>query len=135
MRSLIVEDDFSSRAFLQKFLSRYGECDIAVDGEEAVNAFCQATRSGQPYGLICMDIRLPGIDGIEAVRRIREIEEENGVLSTWGVRILMTTGTGNPDTVVDSFQALCDGYYVKPIDISIFQNELRRLGMIPPQGS
>ena len=39
MKTLIVEDDFTSRLFLQTFLSRYGECHIAVNGKEAVEAF------------------------------------------------------------------------------------------------
>jgi two-component system chemotaxis response regulator CheY len=43
MKTLIVEDDFTSRLFLQKILSPYGECHIAVNGNEAVQAFQMAT--------------------------------------------------------------------------------------------
>jgi len=131
MRSLIVEDEFTSRALLQKLLSRYGECDVAVSAEEAVRAFCEAMKSGHPYGLVCMDIRLPGMNGVEAVRTMRDMEEAHGVYSTYGARILMTTASGGPDAVMDSFSALCDGYFVKPIDTEIFHGELRRLGLIP----
>ena len=45
MRTLIVEDDFASRLLLQTFLSRYGECHIAVNGKEAVAAFRAARRA------------------------------------------------------------------------------------------
>jgi two-component system chemotaxis response regulator CheY len=38
MRTLIVEDDFTSRLLLQTFLSRYGECHVAINGKEAVEA-------------------------------------------------------------------------------------------------
>ncbi len=41
MRILIVEDDFTSRKLLQRLLSQYGECDIAVNGEEAVDRICR----------------------------------------------------------------------------------------------
>ena len=47
MRTLIVEDDFTSRLLLQSFLSPYGECHIAVNGKEAVAAFRAAQESGQ----------------------------------------------------------------------------------------
>ena len=130
MKSLIVEDEFTSRALLQSMLARYGDCHIAVSGEEAVTAFRMAVESGHPYGLVCMDIRLPGMDGVDAVRCLRSIEQQCGVLSTYGTRILMTTASGNPDAVMQSFHALCDGYFVKPIDTGILHAELQRLGLI-----
>lgn len=131
MKSLIVEDEFTSRALLQNLLSRYGDCHVAVSGEEAVSAFRLAVESGHPYGLVCMDIRLPGMDGIDAVRCMRSIEQQCGVISTYGARILMTTASGNPDAVVHSFHALCDGYFVKPVDAAAFHTELQRQGLIP----
>ena len=75
MKTLIVEDDFTSRLFLQTFLSRYGECHIAVNGREAVEAFRMAADNGSPYDLICMDIMMPEMDGQEAVKQIRALEE------------------------------------------------------------
>ena len=44
---LLVEDDFASRLLLQTFLSRYGECHIAVNGREAVEAFRAALEQGR----------------------------------------------------------------------------------------
>ena len=76
MKTLIVEDDFTSRLILQTFLSRYGECHIAVNGKEAVEAYRSALISGQVYDLVCMDIMMPQMDGREAVRQVRALEEE-----------------------------------------------------------
>ena len=45
MKVLIVEDDFASRKLLQSILSRYGTCDIAIDGIEAVDAFMAARNT------------------------------------------------------------------------------------------
>ena len=78
LRILLAEDDFACRLLLQTFLSRYGECHIAVNGREAVDAFRAALDSGQGYDLICMDIMMPEMDGREAVRQIRAIEEARG---------------------------------------------------------
>ena len=46
MKILIAEDDFASRKFMLKFLSKYGECDVTVDGLEAVDAFTMALDAG-----------------------------------------------------------------------------------------
>jgi len=46
MRTLIVEDDFTSRLLLQSFLAQYGECHIAVNGMEAIAAFRASQQSG-----------------------------------------------------------------------------------------
>jgi two-component system chemotaxis response regulator CheY len=116
MRALIVEDDFTSRLLLQTFLSRYGECHIAVTGTEAVSAFRLATDCGTPYDLICMDIMMPEMDGKEAMRQMRALEAERGVLSTSGAKIVMTTSLTDPKDVCESFRELCDSYLFKPID-------------------
>jgi two-component system chemotaxis response regulator CheY len=116
MRTLIVEDDFTSRLLLQSLLAPYGECHIAVNGKEAVAAFCAARQSGQAYDLICMDIMMTEMDGQAAVREIRAREEAGGTLSTNGVRIIMTTALNDVKEVVESFMGLCDAYLFKPID-------------------
>ena len=72
MRTLIVEDDFTSRILLQSLLSQYGECHIAVNGREAVAAFRTAQESGKAYDLICMDIMMPEMDGYETMQVIRQ---------------------------------------------------------------
>lgn len=118
LRILLVEDDFASRLVLHTFLSRYGECHIAVNGSEAVEAFCNAGRHGEHYDLICMDIMMPGLDGIEAVRQIRSLEEADGVCSNSGAKIVMTTALDGIHDVARAWNELCDGYLVKPIDLS-----------------
>jgi two-component system chemotaxis response regulator CheY len=116
MRTLIVEDDFTSRILLQSLLSPFGDCHIAVNGREAVAAFRAAQEKGQGYDLICMDIMMPEMDGQTAVREIRALEENRGKLSTYGVKIIMTTALDDVKNVVESFRALCDAYLFKPID-------------------
>ena len=132
MRTLIVEDDFTSRLLLQSFLSQYGECHIAVNGREAVSAFRASRENGQAYDLICMDIMMPEMDGQTAVREIRAAEEAGGVLSTYGVKIIMTTALDDVKNVVESFQSLCDAYLFKPIDKEKLLNQLRDLCLVQP---
>ncbi|HLK21914.1 MAG TPA: response regulator [Bryobacteraceae bacterium] len=117
VRVLLVEDDFVSRLMLQTFLSRYGECHIAVNGKEAVEAFQIALEQGQKYDMICMDIMMPEMDGREAVRQIRALEEGHGILSSSGAKIVMTTAVEDIKEVIQCFQQLCDAYLMKPIDL------------------
>ena len=130
MRTLIVEDDFSSRLLLQSLLNRYGECHIAVNGREAVAAFRAAKERGEEYDLICMDIMMPEMDGQSAVREIRALEEAEGTTSTNGVKIIMTTALDDMKAVVESFQALCDAYLFKPIDAGKLLGHIRELHLI-----
>jgi len=127
MKTLIVEDELTSRLLLQGILSGKGECHTAVSGEEAVQAFRIATISGEPYDLICMDIKMPGIDGVEALRQIREIEETHGVKSTEGTKVLMATADESPGGIFQSFNALCDAYFVKPINADKLIQKLRKM--------
>ena len=130
MRTLIVEDDFTSRLLLQSFLARYGECHIAVNGREAVEAFRAALECGEPYDLVCMDIMMPEMDGQTAVREIRALEEGRGIRSSDGARIIMTTALDDVKNVVQSFEALCDAYLFKPIDRDLLLDRIKELHLV-----
>jgi two-component system chemotaxis response regulator CheY len=130
LRTLLAEDDFACRLLLQTFLSRYGECHIAVNGREAVEAFRISIEQEQPYDMICMDIMMPEMDGREAVQRIRAIEEASGILSTSGVKIVMTTTVEDVKEVILCFQELCDAYLMKPIDLAELVEQMKRYQLI-----
>jgi two-component system chemotaxis response regulator CheY len=130
LRVLLAEDDFASRLVLQTFLSRYGACHIAVNGREAVEAVRAALERGQKYDLICMDIMMPEIDGREAVRQVRALEAELGIHSTYGAKIIMTTAVDDVKEVIRCFQELCDGYLVKPIELTQLLNQMKSYQLI-----
>jgi two-component system chemotaxis response regulator CheY len=118
LRTLLVEDDFASRLLLQTFLSCYGQCHVGVNGREAVEAVRSSLELGRPYHLICMDIMMPEMDGREAVRQVRALEEAHGILSTSGAKIIMTTTVSDVKEVSQCFHELCDAYLMKPIHLA-----------------
>lgn len=131
MRFLIVEDDFTSRTLLQKILSPYGDCDIAVDGDEAIQAFRLAHEEKEPYDLICMDIMMPHTDGQQALKAIREIEKEMDIDDADEVKVIMTTALGDPKTVMEAYyKGGAASYIVKPITRQKLLDEVKKLGLI-----
>jgi two-component system chemotaxis response regulator CheY len=116
MKALIAEDDFTSRLLLQKFLSPFGEVHVAVNGAEALEAFREAKKSGAPYGLVCLDIMMPEMDGQEVLKEIRGLEEAAGISLGQGTKIIMTTALKDRVNVMTAFREQCDAYLAKPID-------------------
>lgn len=116
MKALIVEDDFASRIVLQKYLGPYGHTDIVVNGREAVEAFTIALEDSEPYDLICLDIMMPEMNGQEALKIIRKIEEDRNIKPEERVKIIMMTALDTPGDVVEAFyKGDCNAYLVKPI--------------------
>lgn len=130
MRILIAEDDLASRKFLYKFLSAYGDCDITVDGTEAVEAFMLAWDEKKPYQLICLDIMMPKMDGYKALKMIREIEQEKQLLPEQQAKIIMTTALNETENVFEAFDAGCEGYAAKPINTTKMVEVMKKLGLI-----
>lgn len=131
MKTLVVEDDFTSRLLMQELLKGFGVTHTAVDGQEAVEAVRLALKTGDPYTLICLDIMMPGLDGQQALREMRFMEEEKGIFSSDGAKIIMTTALSDMKNKIDAFAGLCDGYLTKPIHKKDLVDELRKLSLIP----
>ena len=124
MRILIAEDDFASRKVILKFLSEYGECDVTVDGMEAIDAFMMALEDGDPYDLICLDVMMPIMDGYQALKNIRDIEREHNIPEEEMVKIIMTTALNEQKNVKKAFELGCTVYCAKPIDTDKLKNTL-----------
>jgi len=131
MKTLIVEDDLTSRLLLQTLLSSYGECHVAVNGKEAIDAFRWATDGGRKYDLICMDIMMPEMDGQTALKEIRALEETAGIPPHTGVKIIMTTAVCDTKAVFAAYEELCDGYLFKPLDTAKLIQYLKSFGLTP----
>ena len=116
MRILIAEDDMTSRRFLSKFLSQYGECDVVVDGMEALDSYLISAKDKTPYDLICLDIMMPKVDGVKVLKAIRDFETQRGLLPDKRVKIIMITALADTQYVHRAFELGCEAYAAKPID-------------------
>lgn len=130
MKTLIVEDDFASRLFVQKILSAYGEVHIAVNGKEAVEAFQMALEEKSPYDLVCMDLKMPEMDGHEAIQKIKDLEREFKISFENEVKTIILTAFGDIKNVTAGFSRGADSYLVKPLDTHKLLEEIKILELI-----
>lgn len=132
MNILVVEDDFISRRLLCRYLEKVGDCDVAINGVEAVAAVHDALHRGEHYELICLDIMMPGMDGQEALAAIRALEIEHGIQVGQGARVIMTTALEDHANVRQAFKSSADGYVVKPIEKQKLFKLLAEFGLQEP---
>ena len=128
MRVLIVEDDFICRKVLVAMLSGY-ELDIAVNGQEALQAFSIAQEEKRPYDLICLDIMMPEINGQDVLHSIRQTEAKAGIEREAATKILMTSALSDRSNVLRALKNQCDGYLLKPYKKDKLIAELRKLSL------
>ena len=130
MRILVAEDDLASRKYLYKFLSKYGEVDLVVDGLEALDAYLISLKDNSAYDLICLDIMMPKVDGVKVLRAIRDYEKKIGILPAQRVKVIMTTALAETDYVKNAFEIGCEAYAAKPIDTKKMEEVIDKLGFI-----
>ncbi|MDD2853269.1 MAG: response regulator [Desulfuromonadaceae bacterium] len=131
MKCLIAEDHLLSRRILKELLPSQWDCDVAVNGQEAIDSFQLAHDSKRPYDVIFMDIMMPVIDGMEALQVIRALERKMEIPPNLTVKVIMTTALDDPRTVIRSFkESEADSYIVKPLSRQKLTTELRKLNVL-----
>jgi len=108
LRILVAEDNRVNQLVATRMLRNLGHTvEIAANGREAVSAF-----ENSPWDLILMDCQMPGVDGYEATRQIRNLERSVGRKS----RIVALTAHAMSEDQSRCREAGMDGYITKPID-------------------
>lgn len=130
MKILIAEDDFASRNAIKNFLKQFGECDITVDGSEAIDAYMMALEMGEHYDLVCLDVMMPVMDGYQALKGIRDLEKSKGITGKNAAKIIMTTALNEERNVKKAFEMGCTVYCAKPIDLDKLKKALEKLELI-----
>ena len=109
---LVVDDEQAVRALLEKFLIIKGYTPLlAANGEEAI----EIVKKDNP-AVVLMDIRMPGMDGLTAVKKIQEINEKIG--------IIMITAVQSDIVGQESFKIGAFDYVTKPFDLEYLEKAL-----------
>lgn len=133
IRVLVVDDNEASRELLETVLSGYG-CSVAhaASGEEAIAELRRVALAGEPdYDLVLMDYMMPGLDGIEAARRIAGDE----TITTSPIMV-MVTAYGREEIMHKASEVGLSGFLVKPVSPSaLLETVLGLLGRNLPTAS
>lgn len=116
LKVLIVDDSLIIRRNMGKIINNLGYKVVgeAKNGQEAVDMTGSLTPD-----LITMDITMPDMDGITAVKKIKEFNKD--------VRIIMSTSHGQEQMVLDSIKAGAKGYLLKPISEEKLANVIKKV--------
>jgi signal transduction histidine kinase/DNA-binding response OmpR family regulator len=116
---LVVDDHPTNRAILNEVLQNWGmHPRLAEGGREAIEAMRQATREGTPFSLMLLDAHMPGMDGFEVARHVRD-QTDAGKLS-----VVMLSSADCVDGYERCRQLGLAGYLVKPIKQSELLNSI-----------
>jgi len=119
-RILVADDGWAMRKLVRRIVEPLGfELREARDGDETVKVW----KEWRP-NLICMDLRMPGVDGYEATRRIKAEPEGKST------SIIAVTASGFEDQHAAALEAGCDGYLRKPFsEEDLFEMLQKHLGL------
>ena len=122
MKALLVDDSDSTRMVLNDMLSSFGfDVLVASNAGDAIEIFNRELDSEIPLSLLVVDWRMPGMDGLQLVRKLRET---NG---SQVPAVLMVTAFGLEKVVEATKQHLVDGYLLKPINPSVLYDTINNI--------
>jgi PAS domain S-box-containing protein len=111
---LVAEDNDINALLIRALLVKLGHNPtMAGSGGAAIESWLAARAAGMPYDRVLMDLHMPGVDGLEATRRIRAIEAEAGTPRT---PIFALTANASAEDHDACLAAGMDGFLVKPLD-------------------
>jgi two-component system OmpR family response regulator len=120
MRVLIVEDERKLAALIRRSLDERGiAADVAESGEDAL-----WMGASTPYDAVVLDVNLPGIDGFEVCRRLRDDE-------VWSPILMLTARDGVADRV-EGLDGGADDYLTKPFELDELHARLRAIARRAP---
>ena len=133
IKILLVDNELASRRMVQSFLSPLGEVDIAINGKEAFTVIKTAIENNQPYELILLDITVPKLEGIEVLKKIRQLEDQQGLGEDNRSKVIMISANFDKNIILKAARADCTGYIIKPIDKIRLYNEIHKHGFDIPE--
>ncbi len=126
MRFLVIDDDEAVHMYLTQLLSPYARVEAVFNGAEAIDKYKKAHKDKDPYNTVFMDILMPGMDGHEVTKNLRELEKELHVDGPEEFNLVMITSLKDTKNVSQAFfKGYASCYIVKPFNKVQVMNELR----------
>jgi CheY-like chemotaxis protein len=125
----LAEDDDGTAVLIQRNLTRanvVGSIHRLTDGQDALDFVrCEGIYSGRDRKqriLLLLDIKMPRVDGLEALRQLKSDHR------TALVPVVMLSSSGNPSEIRTCYELRCNAYVTKPVEYAEFAETISRLG-------
>jgi len=124
LKALVVDDNATSREILQDILESFSfEVHLSASGKEALEEIERADND-KPFELVIMDWKMPGMDGIEASRRIKDHQKLTSIPA-----IVLVTAYGREEVMRQADEIGLEGFLLKPVNSSVlFDAIMQALG-------
>ncbi len=130
LRVLVADDNAASRQICAEIFLGWGiTADLVASGGEAASAVEAAARDGRPYDLLLLDWKMPGMDGMETIRRIRKGPQVRPPA------MVLFTAYGMDDLVAEAGRDEVSAFLAKPLDPAALQATLAELFPAAGQGA
>lgn len=127
---IIAEDDMGHANLIKRNLKRSGVLNGIIhlkDGQETLDYLFQKNKENKRKNniplLLLLDIKMPKVDGIEVLRKLKEDKELRKI------PVIMITTTDDPNEIDACHELGCSNYITKPIDYDNFIDAIRKLGL------
>ena len=128
LRILVTDDNLINQKVATRLLQQLGyAADVASNGAEAL-----AAVEKKPYDLVFMDVQMPGMDGLETTRRIRDLERSSAISPVQIVAMTANAMAGDRDRCLN---AGMDDYLAKPVRPEALQGAIERSAVAPPKAA
>jgi signal transduction histidine kinase/CheY-like chemotaxis protein len=129
MQVLVVDDNATSRSIMQEMLESFSfEVSLASSGEEGITEL-EAASKDKPFELVIMDWKMPGMDGIEASKRIKNHKGLSRIPP-----IILVTAYGREEVMQQAEEVGLEGFLLKPVSPSmLFDATMQAFGEAVPE--
>ena len=126
---LLVEDEAAHAELTKRAIRKAGNAnlvDVASDGEEALEYLFNRGKYGDKTkypcpGLILLDIKLPGIDGIDVLKKIKDDQDLRRI------PVIMLTTSDREEDIARSYGSYANSYLTKPVGFKDFEEKIRQI--------
>ncbi len=127
-RILIVDDEEIGRTLMEDIFRTYGPSVSVSSGADALNVYQKGIEKGKPFDLVLLDISLIDINGVEGLKKIKQIDA--GLKAHKSI-VIMVTSHSEKNIVIGCIKSGCRAYFIKPLKQDAVDKKMAELGISP----